>query len=313
MEKFLKFLKNRWFLFGISFLSIIYVLFVGNLVRVTFTCYMEINNFTSMMALYLLINFLFGVLMFFTRKQIPTIICAIILPIEGFALMITAFGQWYLIIPPVVVGMFIFLMCGVAESCKTVMGTMFLLMFVVGGLVYNVFLNFGISLFYVITDLQDNGIEVDMNERSSDYLTSPDGTYRLVKYVDNGDNGRSVTGYYVEPASQDEEFPFVYCYRVYGCRHVLSTLYDSDINPRWISDSVLFIDGRQRDMEELFSDKEEDDDNEDGEDKDDKNDKDDKDADDTESAENTESPEDTGEAAETDEANETDDEGGAEE
>lgn len=308
MEKFLKFLKNRWFLFGISFLSVIYVLFVGNMVRITFTCHLEINNFTSMMALYLLINFLFGVLMFFTRKQIPTIICAILIPIEAFALMITAFGQWYLIIPPAVVGMFAFLMCGVAESCKTVMGTLFLLMFVVGGLVYNVFMNFGISLFYVITDLQGHGIEVDMEERSSDYLNSPDGTYRLVKYIDNGDNGRSVTGYYVEPASQDEEYPFVYCYRVYGCRHVLSTLYDSDINPRWISDSVLFIDGRQRDMEELFSDNEEDN-------EDDKDDADDtEDTEDTKDTKDTEDTEDTGETdapSEPDEAD--DDEGGAEE
>lgn len=279
MEKFLKFLKNRWFLLGISFLSIIYVLFVGNLVRVTFTCYLEINNFTSLMALYLLINFLFAVLMFFTRKQIPTIICAIIVPIEAFALLITAFGQWFIIIPPLAVGMFIFLICGVGESCKTVLGTLFLLMYMVGGLVYSVFLNFGISLFYVITDLQDNGIEVDMSQRSSDYLVSQDGTYRLVKYIENGDNGRSVTGYYVEPAFEDEEYPFVYCYRVYGCRHVLSTLYDRDISPRWLSDDILFIDGRQRSMEELFSEKEKDPEDEDTED--------------TKKAENTKKTEDT--------------------
>lgn len=312
MEKVLKFLKNRWFLFGISFLSVIYVLFVGNLVRVTFTCHLEINNFVSMMALYLLINFLFAVLMFFTRKQIPTIICAIILPIESFALLITAFGQWHIIIPPLVVGMFIFLFCGVIESFKTVMGTLFLIMFVVGGLVYNVFLNLGISLFYVVTDLQDNGIEVDMNERSSDYLLSPEGTYRLVKYVDNGDNGRSVTGYYVELASEDEEFPFVYCYRVYGCRHVLSTLYDRDINPRWISDDVLFIDGRQRSMEELFAEKTDEEDDEDGDDKEEA-------ADDTENpedTEDTESPQDTGDAGETEgtsEPDETDEAEGGEE
>ena len=305
MEKFLKFLKNRWFLFGISFLSVIYVLFVGNMVRVTFTCYLEINNFVSLMALYLLINFLFGVLIFFTRKQIPTIVCAIILPIEAFALMITAFGQWHLIIPPIVVGMFAFLICGVAEPCKTVLGTVFLLMFVVGGLVYNVFLNLGISLFYVVTDLQENGIEVDMNERSSDYLLSPNGTYRLVKYVDNSDNGRSVTGYYVELAFEDEEFPFVYCYRVYGCRHVLSTLYDSDIDPRWISDTVLLIDGRQRDMEELFAEKEEGEDDVEPEDSENNDDKED--------TENTEDAENTGEPDETDGTDETDDDAGGEE
>ena len=303
MEKVLKVLKNRWFLLGISFLSFIYVLFVGNLVRVTFTCYLEVSNFASLMALYLLINFLFGVLMFFTRKQIPTIICAIIVPLEAFALLITAFGQWYIIIPPLVVGMFAFLMCGVGESCKTVLGTLFLLMYVVGGLVYSVFLNFGITLFYVVTDLEGNGAEIDMSERSSDYLVSQDGTYRLVKYVESDDD-RSVTSYYVELAFEDEELPFVYGYRVYGCRHVLSTLYDRDISPRWISDSVLFIDGRQRDMEELFSEKEPE--------KDDKDDKDGEDKDAEETAEDTKDTEDTENPEDTDDTGETDDDGGEE-
>ena len=304
MEKVLKVLKNRWFLLGISFLSFIYVLFVGNIVRVTFTCYLEVENFASLMALYLLINFLFAVLMFFTRKQIPTIICGIIIPLEAFALLITAFGQWYLIIPPIVVGMFVFLASGVGESCKTVLGTVFLLMFVVGGLVYSVFLNFGITLFYVVTDLQGNGVEINMSERSSDYLMSEDGTYRLVKYEKDGDNERSVTSYYIEPAYADEEFPFVFCYRVYGCRHVLSTLYDRDINPKWLSDTVLLIDGRQRDMEELFSEKEDtdenDEDKEDDEDKegDDKKKEDDADSENNEDAENTEN---------TDDADDTDD------
>ena len=312
MEKVLKVLKNRWFLLGISFLSFIYVLFVGYIVRLTFTCYLEVKNFTSLMALYLLINFLFAVLMFFTRKQIPTIICGIIVPLEVFALLITAFGQWYIIIPPMVVGMFIFLLCGVGESCKTVLGTLFLLMYVVGGLVYSVFLNFGITLFYVVTDLEGNGAEIDMSQRSSDYLMSEDGTYRLVKYVEDDDD-HSVTSYYVELASEDEEFPFVYCYRVYGCRHVLSTLYNRDINPRWLSDDVLFIDGRRREMDEVFAEKTVDVDGEDTDEDEDDKDKDDKknteSTKDTESGENTE---DTGNAGETENGEDDDIEGTSE-
>ena len=299
MEKFLKFLKNRWFLLGISFLSFIYVVYVGNMVRLTFTCYVEISNLASMMALYLLINFLFAVLMFFTRKQIPTIICAIIVPLEAFALLITAFGQWYLIIPPLVVGMFAFLMCGVGESCKTVLGTLFLLMFVVGGLVYSVFLNFGISLFYVVSDVMENDVEIDMSLRSSEYLMSTDGTYRLVKYVEEGDE-RSVTSYYVEPAYQDEEHLFMYCYRVFGCRKVLSTMYNDGVDPRWISDTVLVIDGRQRDMEELFAEKDKD------EDKDTEDTEDTKD----EEAEETENTVDTAEDSKDTEAEEPEEEQG---
>lgn len=296
MEKVLKFLKNRWFLLGISFLSFIYVIFVGNLIRVTFTSYLEVNNFAALLTLYLFINFLFGVLMFFTRKQIPTIICAILVPLEAFALLITAFGQWYIIIPPMVVGMFAFLICGVGESCKTVLGTIFLLMFVVGGLVYSVFLNFGISLFYVVSGQLETGVEIDLSLRSTDYLMSPDGTYRLVKYVEEEDE-RSVTSYYVELALKDEEYPFVYCYRVYGCRKVLSTMYNDGVDPRWISDNVLYIDGRQRNVEELFAKRDKDeDDTEDTEDEE------------TEETEDTENTEET--TAETDETEETEAEQG---
>lgn len=249
MEKVLKFLKNRWFLLGISFLSLFYVIFVAELVRISFTCYIKINNFNSFFALYLFINFLFGVLMFFTRKQIPTIITSIATLFLSAALPITAFGEWYLVIPPIIVSFFIFLLSGAGESCKVVLGTIAMLIIVVGTLAYSFFYNnLGISLYFVITDQ-----EIDFSIRNEDYLVSPNGTYRLVKYVDESDD-RTTTIYYVENAAEDEEYPFVDCYKVYGCRHILSTIYSQTAPPRWVNDDNLFIDGRVRSMEELFSD-----------------------------------------------------------
>ncbi len=251
MDKVLKFLRNRWFLLGVSLLSFLYVIFIGYMIRITFCCYIRISNFNSFFALYLFVNFIFGVIMFFTRKQIPTTLCSIIVPIEAAVLLITAFGRWYIVIPPIVVGMLIFILSGAGESFKVVMGTIFMLIMVVGTLVYSLFLNFGISLFYVVT-----GQEVDFSIRSSDYLMSENGTYRLVKYVDENDD-RATTIYYVEEASLDEEYPFIYCYRALGCRHVLSTIYAEEQPPKWVSDDILFIDGKNHSMEELFSEEEE--------------------------------------------------------
>ena len=188
MDKFLKFIKNKWFLLGISFLSLIYLFFLGKIAQLVFTSYLETENMTTLTIMYVFVNFLFAVLMFFTRKQIPTIITAVLIPLESFVILIVGFGQWHIIIPPVAVSVVIFLACGVGESFKTVAGTLFLMMFVVGGLVYSVFLNFGISLRYVMVDqIYEEDQELDYSARSHDYLTSADGRYRLVTYTKERD------------------------------------------------------------------------------------------------------------------------------
>lgn len=254
MDKFLKFLKNKWFLLGISFLSLIYVFFLGKIAQLVFTSYLETENATTLTIMYVFVNFLFAVLMFFTRKQIPTIITAVLIPLEAFVIMIVGFGQWHIIIPPVVVSAVIFLACGVGESFKTVAGTLFLMMFVVGGLVYSVFLNFGISLRYVLADqIYEEDQELDYSARSLDYLISADGRYRLVNYTKERD-GLLITEYYVEEAYKDEEYPFVTFRRSFGCRKVLATAYENAApNPRWVSDDILYIDGKTVEMEELFA------------------------------------------------------------
>lgn len=254
MDKFLKFIKNKWFLLGISFLSLIYLFFLGKIAQLVFTSYLETENMTTLTIMYVFVNFLFAVLMFFTRKQIPTIITAVLIPLESFVILIVGFGQWHIIIPPVAVSVVIFLACGVGESFKTVAGTLFLMMFVVGGLVYSVFLNFGISLRYVMVDqIYEEDQELDYSARSHDYLTSADGRYRLVTYTKERD-GLVITEYYVEEAYRDEEYPFATFRRSFGCRKVLATAYeDAAPNPRWTSDRLLYIDGKTVDMEELFA------------------------------------------------------------
>ena len=160
MDKFLRFIKNKWFLLGISFLSLLYTVFLAKMVQLTFTS------------------------------------C--------------------LIITPVVVSAFIFLACGVGEAFKTVAGTLFLMMFVVGGLVYSVFVNFDISLRYVLVDqIYGEDQELEHAVRNTDYLTSGDGRYRLVTYTKDRD-GKPVTEYYVEEAFRDEEYPFGIFRRSFG-------------------------------------------------------------------------------------------------
>lgn len=256
MDKILKVLKNRWFLLGVSFLSFIYIIMMFNVIDNVFTCYLEVENFSAMMVLYVFLNFIFGAIMFFTRKQIPTIITALVIPFLTFVLMIVGFGQWHFIIPPLIVSAVIFLSCGVGESCKTVMGTLLLIMFVVGGLAYNIMCEYlDINLFYVTTEeFTSQGQDLDFSARSKDYLETSDGKYRLVHYVEQkGDN--NVVSYYVEEAFKDKEYPFVICRKVFGCKRVLVSVYERDINPRWVNNTTLSIDGKTVNVVELLAQK----------------------------------------------------------
>lgn len=254
MDKLIKILKNKWFLLGVSFISFIYVYVLAQAVSCTFTSYLEIDNFTTFFIFYIFINFIFGVIMFFTRKQIPTMITAIIIPLESFVLMIVGFGQWFLILPPVIVSAVIFLASGLAESCKTIMGTLLLVMFVAGGLAYSVMVSvFDITVSYAANQLiYEQDQDLNYSTRQTDYLITEDGKYRLVKYNEQRSNG-TLTRYFVEEAYKDKSYPFIECRRVFGCREVLASIYERPINPRWIDNDTLFIDGVRIEMEELFA------------------------------------------------------------
>lgn len=255
MDKILKVIKNRWFLLGVSFLSFIYVILLFNIAVNTFTCYLEVTNFSAMMVLYVFVNFIFGVIMFFTRKQIPTIITALIIPLLTFVLMIVGFGQWYLIIPPLAVSAVIFLSCGVGEACKTVMGTLLLIMFVVGALAYNIMCEYlNINVYYAATELFTNqDQDIDFSTRSTDYMVTSDGRYRLVRYEEPKGDDKVTVSYYVEEAFKDKEYPFAVCRRVFGCKRVLVTVYRRDVSPKWLNDKTLSIDGKTIDVEEYLA------------------------------------------------------------
>ena len=183
MDKFLEILRNRWLKLGVSLLSLGLPAFLVMVDWLAFAYYLEPVNEIPLFLLYVLINFVFAGIMFYTRRQIITRIVVLFTPLLAFVLLIIAFGQWYLIIPPIAVCAFTFLAAGTNETLKTILGTVYLLMFVVGTLVYLTMLHFNLT---VQTFLQLS--ECDISKRSDVYSYSPDNTYRLVMYVDDAGN-----------------------------------------------------------------------------------------------------------------------------
>lgn len=247
MDKVIAFFKNNWCKRGFSLLSILYPLFLIHVDWLAFAYSLEPTNPIALFLLYVLVNFIFGGLMFYTRKQIITRFCLCISPLIIFVMMIVAFGNWYMIIPPLAITAVVFLASGAGETLKTILGTIYLMMFVVGALVYLTLLHFNLT---PQTLLLKN--YCDLADRSYTYEYSPEGTYRLVTYI-NDDNAERVSAtYYVEETENDVQLWYLNAYRHFDSLKVLVTVHQDTLEYHWESDTELYIDGRLKDIPELF-------------------------------------------------------------
>lgn len=247
MDKVLDFFKNKWVKRAVSVLSLGYPVFLVFLDWLAFAYSLEPTNTIPLFLLYVLVNFIFGGLFFYTRKQIATRFSVCISPLLVFLLMIAAFGEWYMIVPPFLICMFGFLACGAGETLKTVLGTIYLLMFVVGALVYMTLLHFNLTPQKLM--FRDF---CDLSQRSTDYVYSENGSYRLVRYIDQKNSDRVTVSYYVEDTSEDYHLWYLDCYRHFDSLKVLVTVRRDMVDCKWISDTELYIDERIKDIPDLF-------------------------------------------------------------
>lgn len=247
MDKVIAFFKNNWCKRGFSLLSILYPLFLLYVDWLAFAYSLEPTNPIALFLLYVLVNFVFGGLMFYTRKQIITRFCLCLSPLIIFVMMIVAFGNWYMIIPPLAITAVVFLASGAGETLKTILGTIYLMMFVVGALVYLTLLHFNLT---PQTLLLKN--YCDLADRSYSYEYSPEGTYRLVTYVNDDNPERISATYYIEETENDVQLWYLNAYRHFDSLKVLVTVHQDTLEYHWESDSELYIDGRLKDIPELF-------------------------------------------------------------
>lgn len=239
MNKVLAFLTNRWFKFGVSFLSLGYPVFLAFVAWLTMGFYVQPTHSGALFTLFLFINVIFGGIMFFTRKQVVTRMCAMVTPLISFAILIFAFENWFIIVPPVVICVLIFFLCGVSETTKTILGTIYLLMYVVGVLVY-------LTLRMLLGNI--TLYDVNLSERSTTYNYSPDGLYRLVTYVEPEKDAQRTVSFYLEQTEGDITVPFAECKKVLGCIHINTSAYERPAKIEWKDEHTLYIDGRQREF-----------------------------------------------------------------
>lgn len=217
MDKLIAFFKNIWFRRGLAVLGWGYTLLMVWIAYLSFGYYFDIEKPAPLFVLYLFVNMCAMVLFILSRKQIITQINSYVIPPIIFAILIFSFGNWYISVPPAVVMLVVFFANSSNETLKTVLGTMYLLMFVIGVVGY-----IGIRIF--IGSLTFTGVELSKRDTNYEKL-SKSGDYRIVRYFDtNGD--RMLQKYFVEATEDDIRIPMGMCKKVYGCKSIHTASYE---------------------------------------------------------------------------------------
>lgn len=238
MDKFIAFFKNIWFRRGVALIGWGYTLFMVWVAYLSFGYYFDIEKPAPLFVLYLFVNICAAALFVLSRKQIITQINSYFLPPIIFAILIFSFGNWYISIPPIAVMLVVFFVNSSNETLKTVLGTMYLLMFVIGVVGY-----IGIQIF--MGSITFTGVELSKRDRNYEKL-SQSGKYRIVRYFDtNGD--RMLQKYFVEETEDDIKIPMGMCKKVYGCKSIHTASYAITPNDlvEW---SVVTEDGKKKEV-----------------------------------------------------------------
>ena len=232
MDKVVAFFKNVWFRRAVALLCTSYTAMLVWLAWLNFAYFIEYENTTSLFVLYLFVNIAALGLMIYTRHQVFTMINVMLMPPVIFLITIFAYGNLYLILPPVCVMVAMFFICGANETLKTVLGTMYLLMFVVGIAGY-------LAVDMLMGPITFTGVDLSLRDTEYEVL-SPSGEYRIVRYVDEPSGDRRIAAYYIEYTLDDKEIPLGFCKKVLGCKHSLSQQYtgSADDPISWVETEV---------------------------------------------------------------------------
>lgn len=224
---------NVWLKRGMAVLCWGYTGLLVWLAWLNFAYFLEYENPTSLFVIYVFINVAVLGLMIYTRHQVITQINVMIMPLILLVSFILAFGSWYMLLPPICVIVAMFFICRANETLKTVLGTMYLLMFVVGGAAY-VAITLLMGRLTIFT-----GVDLTLRDANYEKLSS-DEAYRIVRYVDKPNGERRTASYYVEDVSGDVDIPFGKAKKVLGCGWVLTTKYSGreDDPVSWVKTTI---------------------------------------------------------------------------
>lgn len=192
MGKVKKVLTNKWFILVVSLLCASYTLCLGYFAYATFFYDIEYTDKLTFAIIYTAFSFVSALLFFYTRKSFITSIIAMVNMFAFFPTLLMDWGNWPLLIPAAMVTVFSFFCCKMNDTIKTVFGTIFLLLYILGGIVFFLVMN----VFRVTT--------VDTLLTPAGGVVSPSENFRCyVLDVQNKSAGKVAV--YIEPNKMDED------------------------------------------------------------------------------------------------------------
>ncbi len=207
-------INNKYIRFGISCFNLLYLILICVLTMWTFLYKISFTNEKAFIGIYIVLNSIFLVLMILTRDQIITRFISTIMLLPVFVLMLFNLDNLWMFIPPIAVGVLMFFICTAGDTVKVIMGSMYLLLFVVGLVGYMILTTlFGGSAIETVlsSDITDPEVvsAYDMNKISllNANNVSPDGQYRYY-ILDVQDNDRGKVIIVVEPNYLDVNYRF---------------------------------------------------------------------------------------------------------
>lgn len=223
MDKVKEILTSKWFKCFLGILTCSYTILLGYIVYAVTFYDIEYTNKVLFAIIYTLISAVVCALVFYTRKSPFTCAFSMINIVLFLPILLIDFGNWPLLIPGILVTLFSFFCSKMNVTAKTVIGTIFLLMYIIGGIGFYV----GMNLFRVKT--------VDTLLASG---TSPSNNFRYyVLNVENKASGKTVV--YIEPNNLDVEMDFI-TLRCTIKRRIMQGNNPIDVICKW-NDNKLYI------------------------------------------------------------------------
>ncbi len=187
------FFANKWTKRVVSLLSPVYCVLILILSYFSIFYEMTVKNPNSICMILSAISVIALVIMLYTRRQLLTILSSLVMLPALLPAVLLYFGEWHVLIPLLVVALVIFFFSGLGETAKTVFGTIFVLLYLLGSLIYFLFT----TLFApsTVSTVVESGF-------------SQTGAYRY-EVVNTVDSSNGSTAVIVESNTMDKDYDLV--------------------------------------------------------------------------------------------------------
>lgn len=184
---------NKWFRTAVSILGVAYSVVLAYFDYIVFFYDIEYVSRKEFAIVGSAFSLVMCLLFLYTRRSVFTCIFAMLNMVLYFPLLLLDWGNWPLLLPGMVVTLFGFFCCHMNETAKTIFGTIFLLMYILGGIAF--FLVMNVFRVTTVDTLIEQGV-------------SPSGAFRYyVLDVQNKSTGKKCV--YVQPNTLDVDKGFI--------------------------------------------------------------------------------------------------------